>query len=630
MNDPSLTLTETMKTTFQHTFRTGNVVWDTIINSLIIMFIGYLTTWCGFLTSNLSWERIMSGISFLLGSRKQSIKITGIITRTGDKHWPTFSTRFKAVLHQIKKLKLADSKICGLKEIKIDNETDFFVSQPLYFQFLPNVFGDFSAYETQKSGQSGGSVYTEEHFTVVIYSWKKTLQELKDILETWEVEYRSSFIKQTITLTASLEKYKHTGEITSFQFSDRFFAVLHKIGNLDHGDSNPELVELHLKEPGRENPFVTNSDIPEHKRRNVSRLVPKEFQFDENISGTLDWYEDKDSKSKMIYTISIHSTNLTSTQMSSGITSWEKEYENFKFCQNGLRFYSYNPTHKDDGDNFNEFPFESSKSFQNVFFQEKDKIVSRVKFFLENESWYAERGVPYTLGFLLHGLPGSGKTSTIKALANLTQRHIVSVPLKNIRNIEDLYKVFYGPTINKKTIPVNKRIYVLEDIDAASLKETVKKRAPEGIMSVAQMDDCQEADSGRSSPSPKQTEKGILLLKQSEETEEKTLTLADLLEVFDGVMEMKGRIMVITTNHPEKLDPALIRPGRIDVNIEFGYCQPDDILDIFNNFYGEDRIPAGFEKSSLVRDNWTAAEVMQVFLNNTDNPTEGLHILCNQ
>jgi len=524
---------------------------------------------------------------------------------------------------------LVDSKINGLKEIKIDNETDFFVSQPLYFQFCPHVFGDFSAYETQKSGHSGGSAYTEEHFTIVIYSWKKSLQDLKDILETWEAEYHSSFIKQTITLTGSLEKYKHSGEITSFQFSDRFFAVLHKIGNLDHGETNPELVELHLKEPGRAS-LVDRTETPEHKRREVSRLVPKEFKFNENISGTLDWYEDKDNKSKMIYTISIHSTMLTSSQMSSAITSWEKEYENFKFCQNGLRFYSYNPTPKSEGEDFNEFPFESSKSFQNVFFKEKDKIVSRVKFFLENESWYAARGVPYTLGLLLHGLPGTGKTSTIKALANLTQRHIVSVPLKNIKNIEDLYKVFYGPTINKKTIPVNKRIYVLEDIDAASLKETVKRREPATINSTSQMDDGQEVDSGRSSPSPKHQEKGVLLVKQSEETEEKNLTLADLLEVFDGVMEMKGRIMVITTNHPEKLDPALIRPGRIDVNIQFGYCQPDDVLEIFNNFYGEDRIPAGFDKSNLARDNWTAAEVMQVFLNNTDKPSEGLNILCNQ
>eukprot|EP00091_Calanus_sinicus_P010845 TRINITY_DN2489_c0_g1_i2.p1 TRINITY_DN2489_c0_g1~~TRINITY_DN2489_c0_g1_i2.p1 ORF type:complete len:357 (-),score=92.54 TRINITY_DN2489_c0_g1_i2:256-1326(-) len=315
---------------------------------------------------------------------------------------------------------------------------------------------------------------------------------------------------------------------------------------------------------------------------------------------------------------------LSSIEMSSIISSWEKEYEDFKFCQNGLRFYSYNPVPGSDGDDYNEFSFESSKTFDNVFFPEKEKIVSRLEFFLKNETWYAERGVPYTLGFLLHGLPGSGKTSTIKAMANLTQRHIVSVPLKNIKNIDDLYKVFYGPTINKKVIPVNKRIYVLEDIDAASLKDTVKKR---DSFQISKEEDS-HSDSGIETPKSvdkeKDSSKGIFIVKESEE---KKLTLADLLEVFDGVMEMKGRIMVITTNHPEKLDPALIRPGRVDVNVQFGHCQPDDILDIFKNLYGSGQLPPEFDLTEVKRDQWTAAEVIQVFLDNLTSPASGLQVL---
>ena len=183
MSDPMLSLTETVKTTFQHTFRTGNVMWDTVINSVIIMCVGYATTWIGFIISRFSLGGIKNMLLFQLGFRKQAIRITGMITRTGDKHWPTFSPRFKAVLYKIKQLKLAESKINGLKEIKIDNETEFFVHQSLYFQFAPLVNGSIWGYETQKSGQMG-SAYTEELFTIEIYSWKRDLQELKDILGT--------------------------------------------------------------------------------------------------------------------------------------------------------------------------------------------------------------------------------------------------------------------------------------------------------------------------------------------------------------------------------------------------------------------------------------------------------------
>merc|ERR1712165_238781 len=123
--------------------------------------------------------------------------------------------------------------------------------------------------------------------------------------------------------------------------------------------------------------------------------------------------------------------------------------------------------------------FESGKTFKNIFFPQKEELVERINFFLENESWYLDRGIPYTLSFLFHGEPGCGKTSTIKAIANLTQRHIVSVPLKNVKTVEDLYNIFYASTINKKPMPVDRKLFVLEDIDCASLKDTVKKREAE-------------------------------------------------------------------------------------------------------------------------------------------------------
>ena len=91
-----------------------------------------------------------------------------------------------------------------------------------------------------------------------------------------------------------------------------------------------------------------------------------------------------------------------------------------------------------------------------------------------------------------------------------------------------------------------------------------------------------------------------------------------------GVMEMPGRMMVITTNHPEKLDKALIRPGRINLNLEFGKCSSKDVADIFKNFYNRDFDMNLDEERKMMGGVWTPSEVMQIFLNNIDQPGRGL------
>ena len=225
-----------------------------------------------------------------------------------------------------------------------------------------------------------------------------------------------------------------------------------------------------------------------------------------------------------------------------------------------------------------------------------------------NETWYRERGLPYTLGFLFHGAPGCGKTSTIKAIANLTKRHIVSVPLKNITTIEDLMKVFHGVKVNQRKIPTSRKLFVLEDIDCADLQETVLSR------------DNKEKNKMSEERTLIQRPDGSMML--TEEPPKNRLTLASLLEVFDGVMEMPGRMMIITTNHPDKLDKALVRPGRIDMALEFGRCTSTDVVDIFKNFFKKDiDLDVELDKMDGL---WTPAEVMQILLNNVHQPEQGV------
>ena len=252
-----------------------------------------------------------------------------------------------------------------------------------------------------------------------------------------------------------------------------------------------------------------------------------------------------------------------------------------------LKYFVYTPNNEcaDGGtSHYRVNKFESGKSFSNVFFPEKADIVKRLDFFSQNKDWYKKRGIPYTMGFLFHGAPGCGKTSTIKAIANHTQRHIVSIPLDKMKTAKELLNVFDNDRMNNKDIPLNQRLYVLEDIDVVGGK----------------------------------TEK-----------EEEKLTLSTLLEVLDGVVEMDGRMLIMTTNYPERLDKNLIRPGRIDMKVKFGLCMADNIVQMYQHYF-ETELPTSFDRSRLKDDVYSPAEVTQVFLNNMHKPEEGLEQLASQ
>merc|ERR1719186_6636 len=214
------------------------------------------------------------------------------------------------------------------------------------------------------------------------------------------------------------------------------------------------------------------------------------------------------------------------------------------------------------------------------------------------------------MGFVLYGEPGCGKPSTIKAIANHTQRNIVSIPLNKIRTAKELLNIFYNGQMNYKDIPLDKRLYVLEDIDAADLKDVVGERSDK---------DKKDADKEEDKNSSKEENEDsgidmnlLNMLKSSNPMldfkKSNKLTLATLLEVLDGVMEMDGRMLIITTNYPEKLDKALIRPGRIDMKVHFGPMTAKNILEMFEHYFEID-VPSEFDTTLLTDGKWTPAEV---------------------
>ncbi|ODH49391.1 hypothetical protein GX48_04476 [Paracoccidioides brasiliensis] len=172
----------------------------------------------------------------------------------------------------------------------------------------------------------------------------------------------------------------------------------------------------------------------------------------------------------------------------------------------------------------------------------KERIVADVKDFLESESWYYDRGIPYRRGYLLHGPPGSGKSSFIQALAGELDYDIAILNLSERGLTDDRLN-------HLLTIIPPRALVLLEDVDAAFGNRRVQS----------------DADGYRGA----------------------NVTFSGLLNALDGVASAEERVIFLTTNHVERLDEALVRPGRVDMTVRLGEATRYQVAKLWERFYGD-------------------------------------------
>jgi ABC-type dipeptide/oligopeptide/nickel transport system ATPase component len=301
------------------------------------------------------------------------------------------------------------------------------------------------------------------------------------------------------------------------------------------------------------------------------------------------------------YVLDISGCGMNSDDLLETINVWVEEYEEFTKRYTAKKI-TYNINHpnelntkkdtenddnrdgnsknKEDNINWSSHPFTSTKSFDTVFFKDKRKMINKLDKFINDPDFYVRTGQPYMLGILIHGEPGCGKSSIIKSIAKYTQRHIMYVNLNDVKNDRELENIFYGEFVNGNYIPYDKRIIILEDIDCAGTVAHERKSGSEDEEVKEILKDASTSVSDK-----------IYLKKVLEEQNKNSdkLTLACLLNLIDGVMEQHGRILIITTNHIEKLDPALIRDGRISIRIELCRCTDEMLYDGMKLFFPKDK-----------------------------------------
>ena len=208
------------------------------------------------------------------------------------------------------------------------------------------------------------------------------------------------------------------------------------------------------------------------------------------------------------------------------------------------------------------------------------RIVDDADWFCANEKWFCERGISYHRGYLFSGQPGTGKTSMATALASHLKKDVYLLNLSSIEKDDSIIKAF-------SDVPKGALI-LIEDIDtlpAIHQRSEVDKK------------DDDDADDG----------------------DKKGISLSGLLNAIDGIATPQDCIIVMTTNHPEKVDKAVMRKGRVDIDEKLLPLEGYLVERMYEMFTGN-----GDNARRLVydlREPIPAAELQGLLMEHGDDPT---------
>jgi len=209
------------------------------------------------------------------------------------------------------------------------------------------------------------------------------------------------------------------------------------------------------------------------------------------------------------------------------------------------------------------------------------------------------KGYPRKLGLLLTGPPGTGKACFIEDLAQYTGRHIVNVPLSRISTDSGLMSLLFNKRYmtndsgSYSSLDFDQVIDMFEDVDASSnvVEPQVDCRATGTNCGAIARKERENFMGPTEIPAVMGTNTETKPMKalsppiRSSDTGGDSLKLMGLLKALDGVVDTPGRIVIMTTNHPEILDEALIRPGRIDKRLNLGYMIAQDMVAMIEHYF---------------------------------------------
>ncbi|KVI11804.1 AAA-ATPase At5g57480 [Cynara cardunculus var. scolymus] len=257
------------------------------------------------------------------------------------------------------------------------------------------------------------------------------------------------------------------------------------------------------------------------------------------------------------------------------------------------------------GQPWESVPFKHPSTFETLAMDpvKKAEIMSDLRDFADGQAFYTRTGRAWKRGYLLYGPPGTGKSSMIAAMANFLGYDIYDLELTEVQTNLELRKLLMKTS--------SKSIIVIEDIDCSINLTNRKKTNGEGGSEM------RNGPGGLGGPGDPENSNSI--------------TLSGLLNFTDGLWSCCGseRIFVFTTNHIEKLDPALLRSGRMDMHVFMSYCSFPSLKILLKNYLGCS--PADVETEVLRRleevteaAEMTPADISEVLIKNRRNNRKAL------
>lgn len=188
---------------------------------------------------------------------------------------------------------------------------------------------------------------------------------------------------------------------------------------------------------------------------------------------------------------------------------------------------------------------------------------------------YEDYGIPYKCNILFSGMPGSGKTTTIQCIASAVNSDIGIISFT--RAMDDIQ---FTKAINLVSKLDNCRVLVLEDIDSLFTDE-----------------------------------------RKQHDSQKNNISLSGILNCLDGLVRNEGIIVCITTNRKDVLDEAILRSGRMDLDIEFKHIQKEQVLEMIGYYYKDSELAEKFyEKVEYL--SLTASDIQQFLFKYRNTPHE--------